>query len=80
MFAKLGLGGRGDMQLESEEFNRRFRVEVADQDQPIVVRLLDAAFQQTMLDRFVGAIPDGFWRAMPPAFDDTRVPAWPDRT
>lgn len=122
MFAKMGLGGRGDMQLESEEFNRRFQVQVAEQDQPIVVRLLDAAFQQTLLDRFVGrevelthdvvlvggdpdghdgvhygpageyerltddlatvvgAIPDGFWRAMSPAVDDTRAPAWPDRT
>lgn len=28
----------------------------------------------------VGAIPDGFWRAMAPAVDDARAPAWPDRT
>lgn len=121
VFAKLGLGGRGDMQVESEEFNRRFRVQVAEQAQPVVVRLLDPAFQRILLDRFVGrevelvhdvlllggdpeghddthfgpageyarlaedvatvvgAVPDGFWRAMSPMFDESS-PSWPERT
>ena len=52
LFARLGLGGRGDFQVESEEFNKRYDVRVRD-DQT-AIRLFDPGFQQQMLDTFAG--------------------------
>lgn len=52
LFAKLGIGGRRDMQVESDEFNRQFRIDVADRNRPVAIRLLDAGFQQAMLQVF----------------------------
>src|SRR5690606_14705899 len=42
----------GDQQLESEEFNRRFRVEGSDER--LTLRFLDAAMQHRLLTRAVG--------------------------
>ncbi len=52
MFARFGLGGRGDFQVESEEFNRQYDVRVRDPQ--AAIRLFDAQFQQEMLGRFDG--------------------------
>lgn len=52
MFARFGLGGRGDFQVESEEFNRRYDVRVRDPQ--AAIRLFDADFQHEMLGRFDG--------------------------
>lgn len=49
-----GIGGRSDLQVESDAFNRRFRVDVVPSERPTAVRLLDAAFQRTMLEQFDG--------------------------
>lgn len=52
--ARLGLSGRDDLQVESEEFNRRFDVEPHDTDPQLVIRLLDAEFQRVLVDEFDG--------------------------
>ena len=52
MFARFGIGGRGDFQVESEEFNRRYDVRVRDPQ--AAIRLFDADFQQQMLGLFDG--------------------------
>ena len=52
--ARAGIGGRDDMQVESEAFNRAFRIEVDEADRPLVVRLFDPAFQQLLLERCRG--------------------------
>lgn len=52
LFARMGLGGRGDFQVESEEFNKRYDVRVRDPQRAI--RLFDADFQQQLLGRFDG--------------------------
>lgn len=52
MFARLGIGGRGDFQVESEEFNQRHDVRVRDPESAI--RLFDPGFQQAMLSTFDG--------------------------
>jgi hypothetical protein len=51
MFGQVGLT-RGGQQLESSEFNRRFRVE--GDDQRLVVQLLDAGVQHELLETFRG--------------------------
>ncbi len=43
---------RGGQQLESSEFNRRFRVEARDEQ--LSVYLLDAGFQQMLVEEFQG--------------------------
>ncbi len=52
VFARLGVGGRGDFQVESEEFNRRYDVRV--NDRPATIRLFDPEFQSQLLGRFEG--------------------------
>lgn len=52
LFARMGIGGRGDFQVESEEFNKRYDVRVRDRQRAI--RLFDADFQQQLLGRFDG--------------------------
>lgn len=52
LFARMGIGGRGDFQVESEEFNNRFDVRVRDPQ--AAIRLFDADFQHQMLERFEG--------------------------
>lgn len=54
LLTKWGIGGRGDFQLESEEFNRRFDVRVQDRDRAIAIRLFDAQFQRFLLEMFRG--------------------------
>lgn len=49
---RVGIGGRGDFQVESEEFNRRFEVRLRERE--LGVRLLDARFQQFLLELFDG--------------------------
>jgi hypothetical protein len=51
VFGQVGLT-RGGQQLESAEFNRRFRVEGGDRR--LVVQLLDAGLQHELLDTFRG--------------------------
>ena len=53
MFARLGIGGRGDFQVESEEFNKRYDVRVRDRE--AAIRLFDADFQQQLLGLFAGS-------------------------
>jgi hypothetical protein len=53
MLARLGIGGRGDFQVESEEFNRRYDVRVRG-DRHAAIRLFDADFQQQLLGLFAG--------------------------
>ena len=50
--ARFGVGGRGDFQVESEEFNRHYDVRVRDPQ--AAIRLFDAEFQQQMLGLFEG--------------------------
>lgn len=50
VFARLGVGGRGDFQVESEEFNRRY--DVRANDRHAAIRLFDPAFQSQLLGRF----------------------------
>jgi hypothetical protein len=52
MLARFGIGGRGDLQVESEEFNRRYDVRATDRT--AAIRLLDADFQHQMLGTFDG--------------------------
>lgn len=52
--ARWGLGGRDDVQVESEEFNRRFDVADHGTDPDLLVRLLSPGFQQTLVDHFDG--------------------------
>lgn len=52
--ARWGIGGRDDVQVESEEFNRRFDVDGHDTDGQLVLRLLDPAFQQLLVEGFDG--------------------------
>lgn len=52
--ARWGIGGRDDLQVESEEFNRRFEVTADDGDKDLVVRLLSPDFQQTLVEQFEG--------------------------
>lgn len=52
LLARFGIGGRGDLQVESEEFNKRYDVEVRDRH--AAIRLFDADFQQQLLGRFEG--------------------------
>lgn len=52
LFARFGIGGRGDFQVESEEFNKRYDVRVRDPQ--AAIRLFDADFQQQMLGLFDG--------------------------
>lgn len=44
LVTRLGVGGRGDFQVESEEFNRRFEVRAREGE--LTVRLLDPGFQR----------------------------------
>jgi hypothetical protein len=53
LFTRWGLGGRGDFQVESDEFNRRFDVCVSG-DQTLAIRLFDARFQRFLLEMFDG--------------------------
>lgn len=53
MLGRVGLT-RGDHQLESSEFNRRFRVEA--RDRVLLVQLLDAGLQQRLTEEFQGRI------------------------
>jgi hypothetical protein len=53
LFARLGVFGRGDFQVESEEFNRRYDVRARDPERAI--RLFDAGFQESLLGRFEGS-------------------------
>lgn len=52
LFARFGIGGRGDFQVESEEFNRRYDVRVRDRE--AAIRLFTPDFQHQLLDRFDG--------------------------
>lgn len=51
VFGRLGVS-RGDHQLESDAFNRRFRV--LAQDRMLTVQLLDAGLQELLLARYGG--------------------------
>ncbi len=51
VLGKLGLSRGGD-QVESSEFNRRFRIDGGDRT--TTVQLLDANFQQVMVERYSG--------------------------
>lgn len=50
LLARWGIGGRGDFQVESEEFNRRFDVKTEERE--LAIRLLDAQFQRFLLELF----------------------------
>lgn len=52
LFARFGVGGRGDFQVESEAFNRRYDVRVRDRH--AAIRLFDPEFQSQLLGRFEG--------------------------
>ena len=52
VFTRWGIGGHGDMQLESEEFNRRFDVRTRDEDRELTVRLFAPEFQRFLLEMF----------------------------
>ncbi|MDX1621656.1 MAG: hypothetical protein R3320_11740, partial [Nitriliruptorales bacterium] len=52
LLSRLGIGGRGDFQVESERFNSRFDVRVSDRE--LAIRLLDPGFQRFMLEMFEG--------------------------
>lgn len=52
LVTRLGVGGRGDFQVESEEFNRRFEVRAHEGE--LTVRLLDPGFQRFLLELFEG--------------------------
>lgn len=52
VFARFGVGGRGDFQVESEEFNKRYDVRVRDRE--AAIRLFTPGFQEQMLTRFDG--------------------------
>ncbi|MDX1657843.1 MAG: hypothetical protein R3343_03395 [Nitriliruptorales bacterium] len=52
LLAKLGIGGRGDFQVESERFNSRFDVRVSEPE--LGIRLLDPSFQRFLLEMFDG--------------------------
>ena len=54
VLTRWGLGGRGDFQVESEEFNRRFDVRLADAEDALVIRLLDPGLQAFLLDGYAG--------------------------
>lgn len=64
LLTKWGIGGRGDFQVESEEFNRRFDVRVADRDAPLAIRLFDAQFQRFLLEMFRGRSIELFGRVL----------------
>ncbi|MEX2503997.1 MAG: hypothetical protein WD378_04055 [Egicoccus sp.] len=51
VFGRLGIS-RSDHQLESDAFNRRFRV--LAQDRMLTVQLLDAGLQELLLSRYAG--------------------------
>ncbi|HSK23116.1 MAG TPA: hypothetical protein VK906_08075 [Egicoccus sp.] len=51
VFGRIGIS-RSDHQLESDAFNRRFRV--LAQDRLLTVQLLDAGLQELLLSRFTG--------------------------
>lgn len=51
VFGRLGLS-RSDQQLESDAFNRRFRV--LAQDRMLTVQLLDAGLQELLLEHYTG--------------------------
>lgn len=53
LLARFGIGGRGDFQVESEEFNRRYDVQARDRE--AAIRLFTPAFQEELLTRFDGA-------------------------
>lgn len=55
LFGRIGLTRGGD-QVESSEFNRRFRVEGGER--AMTVQLLDANLQQVLLERFQGRTID----------------------
>lgn len=50
LLTRWGMGGRGDVQVESEEFNRRFDVRAHEPE--LAIRLLDARFQTFLLELF----------------------------
>ena len=52
LFARFGIGGRGDFQVESEEFNRCYDVQARDRE--AAIRLFTPDFQHQLLDRFDG--------------------------
>ena len=52
LFARFGIGGRGDFQVESEEFNRRYDVQARDRQ--AAIRLFTPDFQHQLLQRFDG--------------------------
>lgn len=64
LLTKMGIGGRGDFQLESEEFNRRFDVRVQDRDRALAIRLFDAQFQRFLLEMFRGRSVELFGRVL----------------
>lgn len=64
LLTKFGIGGRGDFQLESEEFNRRFDVRVQDRDRALAIRLFDAQFQRFLLEMFRGRSIELFGRVL----------------
>ena len=77
---RLGIGGRDDVQVESEEFNRRFDVDAHDTDDHLVMRLLDPAFQQVLVEDFDGRrveLTDDLLVVAGPA-DDTPPPDEPE--
>jgi hypothetical protein len=53
LLARLGIGGRGDFQVESAEFNRRFDIRTHE-DPRLVIRLFDAQFQRFLIEMFDG--------------------------
>ena len=52
--ARWGIGGRDDLQVEAEEFNRRFDVADHGTDRALMVRLLSPDLQQTLVEHYDG--------------------------
>lgn len=72
-FSRLGMGGRGDFQVESEEVNRRCDIRVQDPERAI--RLFDAEFQSALLGAFVDVTFElgGSWVLVVVGTPSTRV-------
>ncbi len=72
-FSRLGIGGRGDFQVESEEVNRRYDIRVQDRERAI--RLFDAEFQSALLGAFADVTFElgGSWVLVVAGTPSTRV-------
>lgn len=73
VFARMGLGGRGDFQVESEEVNRRYDLRTSAPHQAI--RLFDADFQTALLRDFPDVTFElgGSWALVVSGTPSTRI-------